>query len=167
MKCLIECPLSSHQFPQASALFKALDGWKPAGSRVHNRTIAALCLIVVGEVTTAREAAGVAGISERNLYRFRSSDKGKALVSFLRDLFQKDAGWRAFLRIVALAEQDKNLSVAMRANEWLAAINGVSPSKKVEVSQSGDVKSPGMLIIHPEAFEKMTPEERAALFHSS
>ena len=112
----------------------------------------------------AREAAGVAGISERNLYRFRSSNKGKALITNLRNLFQKDAGWQAFLRILALARQDKNLAVAMRANEWLAAINGFTPPTKVEVSQSGAVKSPGMLIIHPDAFEKMTHEERARFF---
>lgn len=154
-------PLDPTQYPTAAALFEALAGWKPVDSRVRIATIAACCVLVTGEAITGREAAQICGISDRNLYRFRSSKSGRLLFERLRALYRTNAGWQAVLRIQQLAKQDKNLSVAMRAAEWLAGISGISPTAKTEVLHRGEASSVGMMVIHPDA---ATPELLAQIF---
>ena len=156
-----DCPLDPNTYPAASALFEAAQEHKPRGSRMSAATIAAMCLMVVGEVRFAREAARVAGVTEENFSRSRRSNHGRTLQNTLAKLSRENAGQRAIRNIVALADQRENLSVAMRANEWLAGINGVSITSKVEVEQRGQTHSVGMMIIHPNA---ATPELLEQIF---
>lgn len=150
-------PLDLHQFPHASALFEALNGWKPDGCRVHSGTIAALCLKVTGEAETLCAAAAATGCSERAVYRFHSSNEGKAMIDKLKTLHREDAGWKAFLRIQEHMEQDKNLSVSMRAAEWLAGMAGYTPVSKAEVEhKAGAGMNAGMMVIHPDAVSDYT-----------
>ncbi|MDA7426216.1 hypothetical protein [Thalassococcus lentus] len=124
-------------------------------------TIAALCLMATGEARFAREAAKAAGVTEENFSRSRRSKHGKTLAKTLVRLFRENAGQRAIHNIVDLANQRKNLSVAMRANEWLAAINGVAPTAKTEVTHLSEASGAGMVIVHPDA---ATPELLAQIF---
>ncbi|MDA7425576.1 hypothetical protein [Thalassococcus lentus] len=156
-----QCPLDPDKFPAAFALFEAAREHKPRGSRMSSATISALCLMCVGEARFAREAARNAGVTEENFSRARRSKHGVALANTLARLFRENAGQRAIRNIVELANQRENLSVAMRASEWLAGINGVSPAQKVEHVGNAAQPSAGMVIIHPDA---ATPELLAQIF---
>ena len=123
--------------------------------RPHGAALSNFCCCVVGilycAVGFAREAARIARITENNFSRSRRSNQGRILENTLVRLFRENAGQRAIRNIAELTTRRENLSVAMRANEWLAGLNGVSPSSKVEVEHHGQAQSVGMLVTHPDA----------------
>ncbi|MDA7423818.1 hypothetical protein [Thalassococcus lentus] len=146
----LSCPLDPDKFPAAFALFEAAREHKPRGSRISAASIAAMCLLAGGEVRFAREAAKIAGITEANFSRSRRSSHGRSLEKTLAKLFRENAGQCAIANIVKLANQRENLSVAMRANEWLAGINGISPATKSEVTHKSEGQNFGMVVMHPD-----------------
>ena len=149
------CPLDHNSFPAATALFEVALQAKQPGNRMSSATIAALCLLATGEVRTAREAASQAGVTEANLCRNRRSKHGVLLEREITRLFQKNAGRRAFARIAQLSEQHENLSVAMRASEWVAGVNGLTVEQRQTIEHVGSASpSIGMMVIHPDAISQ-------------
>lgn len=132
MLSTVTSPLNPAQYPLSTALYEALNSWKPGKSRVRPATIAAACVLVTGEETTGRAAAQATGVTERTFYRFRSGNTGKILFAKLTRMHRENAGQCAIWRIIQLSEQDDNPAVSMWASEWLANFAGVAPKSYVE-----------------------------------
>lgn len=139
------------KYPATFALFEAVQGTATAGKRIKPANKFALCLTITGEEGTTRAAAKATASREQVIYNLRSSEHGKKFIKEAERAFLKGEGTKAVGRIVKISRQDENLAQAMRANEWLTGVNGLSPTKKHEIAQTGGAPQIGMMVIHPDA----------------
>ena len=141
-------------YPRSMALFEVIKEHPNIGKKIKPVSKLGICLSVTGEAKSLREAAQLIDTTENALYLLSSREHGKNLREIVQSEYIKNAGVRAIQRIDALSQQNKSMSVAMRASEWLAGVNGVTVTQKQEVTQIGAAPTVGMMVIHPDAISK-------------
>lgn len=96
-------------------------------------------MLMVWEGYTLRDAALAVGMKVDTFRRNMTKKHVKAVYNQEFNRLKSGAAVQAYTRIAARAAGANSETVAQRADEWLAGVEGISPVKKVEGSHSHSV----------------------------
>ena len=113
--------------------------------------------IMAQEGLTVRVAAEKAGITPDTAVRnLRKPHVAAVLNKHIRDI-RENAGQRAFLRNVHLAETAKSEAVRADLNKWIAGVDNIAPIRRVEGRMTYTHRFAGFEFDDDEAID-VTPE---------
>lgn len=90
--------------------------------------------LMVWDGRSRRQAAEEAGITDKAMYRAMRLPKVKALIAREFAELREGAPMQAYRNIMALGEEAKSEDVRLRSNQWIAGVDGLAPTSRVQVN---------------------------------
>ena len=129
------------------------------GLRLSEKTVSALEAMAY-EGLSLHIAADRAGVRRHNLQRAFEAPMVKQAYNRIVDFIRSNAAQDAYLRMVDLAQNAQSENVKLRANEWVAGVDGISPLKKVQGQHNHSIQFGGFII---DAEERDTDTESTVI----